>query len=81
MMQREKSKYKQYKHDIHLLPSFTVEVLLNSPCSAAHEVQENQRSHLHGGVSKGIPKAFPGPPHHTIVILALVLPCAVELSI
>lgn len=49
--------------------------------STAYVIQKKLWAHLHGGVSKGIPKAFPGPPHHTIVILALVLPIAVELPI
>lgn len=56
-------------------------MFLNIACAAAHVVQENQRPHLHGGVSQGIPKAFPGAPHHTIVVLTLVLPIAVELPI
>lgn len=85
MMQREKLKYKKRANMTSIFAfiynAFWSQVFLNFPCSTAHEVQENQRSHLHGGVSKGIPKAFPGPPHHTIVILALVLPSAMELSI
>lgn len=50
-------------------------------CSTSRGVQENQGAHLHGGVSKRIPQAFPCPPHHTIVVLSLVLPSAVVLSI
>lgn len=78
MTQREKLKYEECKHAFALIhPAW----FLHFPRSTAHGVQENQRPHLHGGVSKGIPQAFPGPPHHTVVILALVLPCAVELPI
>lgn len=64
-----------FKHDGQYLSSFCI---LKCPSSTSHVIQKQQWPHLHGGVSKGIPKAFPGPPHHTIVILALVLPRAVE---
>lgn len=91
MKQREKFKYKEFKHDINLCSRYSASyvshkgiwdlVFSHVPCSTAHGVQENQRPHLHGGVSQGIPKASPAPPHHTIVILALVLPFAVELPV
>lgn len=57
------------------------QLFLKSSCSTARDIQEDQRPNLHGGVSEGIPEAFPGPPHHAIIKLGLVLPITVEFSI
>lgn len=61
--------------------NFRQTAALHFPPSTAHGIQKNHRPHLHGGVSEGVPEAFPGAPHHTIVIPALVIPIAVELPI
>lgn len=85
---KQKTMYYQQEQSIYMKSIFALIhkrtgslVFLNISCSTAHGVQENQRPHLHGGVSEGIPKAFPGSPHHTVVILTLVLPTAVKLPI
>lgn len=57
------------------------QLFLKSSCSTAHVIQKDPRPNLHGGVSEGIPEAFPGPPDHAIVKPALVLPFTVEFPI